>query len=281
MIAMLIACIGLVMPSFVMADSSSSVNGVAAVVNQNYQASDLNGGRGFAIPGQMLFPGTPGYYGAATPGHRFIPLSKLLMYTTAWKVSAAKNMLKGRTGSKDIEIRDLMADTKTKPTDIVYCSILSPVRNGGEVDAQISIGTIAATGGKSISADVFAEAIVKASERGANYIQFMAEGVNREVNASGFGIGFNTTQAQIYSGDNSKSNISTGGFGYSHGWAGYIDYPWLQFTFLKVDGLHNMVMGFPPAAANEKTAVNEGHPLSKTDIIQKVQPETKTAAPLN
>lgn len=68
----------------------------------------------------------------------------------------------------------------------------------------------------------------------------MAEGINREIDAQGFGIGFNTTQAQLHSSDNSKANVSTCGLGYSHGWSGYIDYPWLQFTYLKVTGMDQL-----------------------------------------
>jgi|GEM_PF-3510762 len=201
--------------------------------NSVHQASDLARGRGFVVPGEIIFPGTPGYFGEVIPGHRFIPLNKLLMYTTSWNVEAARNMLKGETGHKDVEIRDLIITKNNKSTNTIYCSIIRP--DAGNVIEQISIGTIAATNKKSISADVLASAIVAASDRGANYIQFMAEGVNREVDASGWGIGFNTTQAQVYSGDNGKSNVSSAGMGYSRGWSGYIDYPWMQFTFLRVD----------------------------------------------
>jgi hypothetical protein len=214
----------------------------APVMNNTYnsQASDMSRGRAFAIPGSVVFPGTPGYFGEATPGHRFIPLAKLLMYNTVWDANAARNMLKGSTGHKDIEIRDLFATVETQPADKVYCSIASPMKLGATDVTQESIGTIAATNGKSISADVLAAAIVAAADRGCNYIQFMAEGVNREVDAHGWGIGFNTTQAQVYSGNNDKSNITSGGFGYSRGWAGYIDYPWMQFTFLSVKGLEGL-----------------------------------------
>ena len=224
-------------------EATAIVDGVqAGAMSQNNlsitnQATDLNDGRGFVIPGEVNFPGTPGYFGEATPGHRFIPLTKLFMYTTAWDVNSAKEMLKGQTGNKDVQIRDLVATKDTAPADIVYCSIVCPDTAIVGGIKQISIGTVAATNRKSISADVLAKAIVAAGERGANYIQFMAEGVNREVDASGWGIGFNATAASIGSSDNDKSQVASGGMGYSRGWAGYIDYPWLQFTFLRVDAL--------------------------------------------
>lgn len=221
-------------------EATAVVEGVqAGAMSQNNlsiqnQAADLNDGRGFVIPGEVNFPGTPGYFGEATPGHRFIPLTKLFMYTTAWDANSAREMLKGYTGDKDVQIRDLIATKGTAPANIVYCSIACPDTAIVGGIQQVSIGTVAATNRKSISADVLAKAIVAASERGANFIQFMAEGVNREVDASGWGIGFNATTASMHSG-NDRSSVATGGMGYSRGWAGYIDYPWLQFTFLRVD----------------------------------------------
>jgi hypothetical protein len=214
----------------------------------NSQASDMARGRGFVVPGAAVFPGTPGYFGQATPGHRFIPLAKLLMYNTVWDADAARNMLKGRTGGKDLEIRDLMATDKTQAANKVYCSITNPKDLGATSITQMSIGTVASTGDKSISADDLAAAIVAAADRGCNYIQFFAEGVNRQVQASGWGIGFSTTQAQLYSSNYSKSNVTTGGFGYSSGHAGYVDLPWLQFTFLSVNGLENLpvAQALPP-----------------------------------
>lgn len=223
-------------------DATASVDGVqAGAMSQNNlsitsESANLNDGRGFVIPGEINFPGTPGYFGEATPGHRFIPLTKLFMYTTAWDANSAREMLKGQTGNKDVQIRDLVATKDSMPADIVYCSIACPDRAVVGGIQQISIGTVAATNRKSISADVLAKAIVAASDRGANYIQFMAEGVNREVDASGWGIGFNATTAGMHS-DSDKSSVATGGMGYSRGWAGYIDYPWMQFTFLRVDTL--------------------------------------------
>lgn len=247
-------CLSLIVPSMAFADviqngpatnqTGANVENVTSTINltQNSEAADLNDGRGFAIPGEVLFPGTPGYYGEATPGHRFIPLKKLLMFTTVWDAEKARQMLKGRTGNKEVQIRDLLATDDSEPAQLVYCSIVKPSEVGGKLEDQVSIGTVAATNRKSISADVLAEAIVNASDRGANYIMFMAEGVNREVDAEGWGIGFNTTQASIWSSDNDQSNISSGGMGYSRGWAGYIDYPWLQFTFLNVSGMPELIV---------------------------------------
>ena len=201
-------------------------NGDVGSIKDSFNSKNL---RGFTIPGEINFPGTPGYFGEATPGHQFIPLTKLLMYNTDWNVEEAKNMLDGVTGRKQVNIRALVKGEAT-PTEKITCSIEKPA---GTVK-QIAIGTVAAANGKAISADVFAKVIVEASKLGANYIQFMAEGVNREVVANGVGIGINSTQAKISSGDGDSSNVTTGGLGWSKGWAGYVDMPWLQFTLLSV-----------------------------------------------
>jgi hypothetical protein len=233
-------------------DPTQTVNFNAPMLQDNsvHEAADLSQGRGFAIPGEIIFPGTPGYFGEATPGHRFIPLNKLLRFVTVWDAEKAKAMLKGSTGAKDIQIRDLYAGAETTPAALVYCSIAAPEDLGAIVVDQRAIGTVAATNKKSISADVLAVAIVKASETGSNFILFMAEGVNREVDAHGWGIGFHTTQASLHGGGNGSSNVSSGGLGYSRGWSGYIDYPWLQFTFLAVEGID----GLPIATAEQAEA---------------------------
>jgi hypothetical protein len=254
---------------------TQAINGPLSVDNSVVYGSDLARGRGFAIPGEMIFPGTPGYYGEATPGHRFIPLNKLLMFTTVWDAKKAENMLKTRTGNKDVQIRDLFASVETAPADKVFCTIVKPQELGATAVEQVSIGTVAATNRKSISADVLATAIVAAGERGANYIMFMAEGVNREVDAQGFGIGLNYTKATLNGSDNDSSGVASGGLGYSRGWAGYIDYPWLQFTFLRVEGLQNL----PEVAAIEDAPAKDSASLA--DVMNNWLAERPATAPVN
>jgi len=274
-------CAALIIPGMAFAGDNNDLDATVEPItidiqdNRHYDASDLNDGRGFAIPGEVIFPGTPGYYGEATPGHRFIPLKKLLMFTTVWNVDAARNMLAGRTGNKDVQIRDLLAKDGDETAKLVYCSIERPSALGADTADQASIGTIAATNRKSISADVLAKAIVEAADRNANFIMFMAEGVNREVDAQGWGIGFNTTQAQIYSGGNDKSNVSSGGMGYSRGWAGYIDYPWLQFTYLRVTGIESLVVvEAAPEVVDEPVAEVEAEEEEVPAIVKAEAPQT-------
>jgi len=65
-------------------------------------------------------------------------------------------------------------------------------------------------------------------QNGCNVIHFTAQGAVRDVFSTGWGIGFNSTQAQVYSSDFSKSNVTTGGTGYSSAKAGTRDLAWLQ-----------------------------------------------------
>ena len=150
------------------------------------------------------------------------------MYDTVWSVESAENMLRSKQNGKDIQIRDLFAFDNVVKTTKVVCVIK---RIEGNI-VQLSIGSIAATNKKSISADVFAKVIVEASKRGATHIHFLSEGVNKSIESSGFGIGMTHTTAVI-SDSEQTGNVSSGGFGYTKGSARYINKPWLQFVFLK------------------------------------------------
>lgn len=196
----------------------------------NIEASDLSAGRDFAIPGHVNYPGLVPYFGESTDGHRFISVTTLLMYNDVWRVEDARNMLKGFKGKKDIQIRNMIHTKDVVKTDIV--KFITKPANGSNL-VPIAIGSVAAMNGKSISADVLAKIIVAASERGATHIQILAEGKNRNIVASGWGIGFNATHSQLHESDNSRGSVGSGGTGYSTGKSGYEDYPWIQFFLLK------------------------------------------------
>lgn len=224
--------------SAALADASNNADASANASNYidnrsfDYQeASDLKDARSFGVPGDMVFPGTPGYFGEACPGHAFMPIAKIIMFTQAWDVNSAKNMLKGRDGAKDVQVRKLYDSEGVLTTDKIHVSINKP---NAENIQPLAFATVAAKSGSSISADVFAKMLVRASEVGANHVMFLAEGVNRKVAAWGFGIGFNHTNADLKGGGNGSSGMSTGGTGWSYGEAGYVDKPWLQAVFLHV-----------------------------------------------
>jgi hypothetical protein len=200
----------------------------------NNPATDLKQGRGFAIPGEVLFPGTPGYFGDDTPGHEFMPLSKITMFTTIWDVQAAKNMLKGWTGSKQVNVRALMATDDTEVTDKIYVSIAKPTADDIQ---QRGFVTVASTSKSSISADVFAKMLVAASENGGNYIMFTAEGVNKTIVAWGAGIGATHTNTDLKGSGNGSAGSSVFGAGLTYGEARYQKRPYLQGIILRIPSL--------------------------------------------
>jgi hypothetical protein len=219
------------------ATAGSAINGDVAPTQElviNNPATDLKQGRGFAIPGEVLFPGTPGYFGDDTPGHEFIPLAKLTQFITVWDVAAAKNMLKGYTGSKDVEVRALMATDKTEVTDKIYVSITKPAAK----DIQLrAFATVASTSKYSISADVFAKMLVEASANGANYVMFLAEGVDKTIVSWGAGIGATHTNSDLKGDGNGSAGTSVFGAGLTYGEARYQKRPWMQADYLRVASL--------------------------------------------
>ncbi len=74
--------------------------------------------------------------------------------------------------------------------------------------------------------EVMAAAAKEALEAGANVIHFTAQGAVRDVFSSGWGVGLNTTQAQVNGAGH--TNVSSSGMGYSSAQAGTRDLPWLQ-----------------------------------------------------
>ena len=75
--------------------------------------------------------------------------------------------------------------------------------------------------------EVLAKAALDALRAGCNVLQITAQGSVNDVEARGWGVGLNTTQAQVYN-NQDRSNVSSGGLGYSSATAGMRDKPWLQ-----------------------------------------------------
>lgn len=186
------------------------------------------GKRPYPIPGQVEFSQLPGYFGDNNkPGHQFIPLDKLMMYDTTWYISDASEMLKSKRTGKRSNFVGLVSEVSAdQRSESIICTKMPIDKNLYEV-RQLAFGTVNATNKDSISADVLARVLVDASKYGATHIQFLAEGTNTELLAEGFGVGFNYTKA-------TDSSVSTGGTGWSKGWAGYQNLPWMQFVVLSV-----------------------------------------------
>jgi len=200
---------------------SGAIAGAAAINNQTFEAGD----RSFPMQGEVALPALPGYFGEATKGHQFIPLKKLLFYTSVWSIEQAETMVDAKSGGKTVNIRPLIKKVDTKTASIICTT--KPIDKKEFSVVPVAFGTVNATNKNSISADVFAKVLVESASYGATHILFLAEGVNRELTTEGIGIGLMRTTA-------SADAVSTGGTGWSKGWAGYVDMPWLQFTLLKV-----------------------------------------------
>jgi hypothetical protein len=126
--------------------------------------------------------------------------------------------------------------------------------------------------------EVIAGAALAALQEGADVLQIVAQGAARDTETSGWGIGFNTTQATMLDGGSTGSggaNVSSGGTGYSAAWAGMRDKPWLQANALKsptkVVGVQAKVEAKPEPIAKKK--------LTKTEPIKEVTKEVVKKAP--
>lgn len=61
----------------------------------------------------------------------------------------------------------------------------------------------------------------KAQELGATNVVFLTEGSSKQLQSSGWGIGFSYNYAQVNSDPSGNGSVGSGGFGYSQGKAGY------------------------------------------------------------
>lgn len=200
------------------------VEDVGASIDQTFEAGD----RAFPNQGGVGYAAMPGYFGDNNkPGHQFIPLAKMMMYTTTWNVEDAKKMIANHSTKINSNIAPLVDPVKTEEQSTnIICTRNAFDKEKFEV-TQLAFGTVNATNKKGISAYALAEALIEASKLGATHIQFLGEGTNTELSSGGWGIGLAYTKA-------SDTAVSTGGTGFSTGWAGYNNLPWQQFIILKV-----------------------------------------------
>jgi hypothetical protein len=155
------------------------------------------------------------------------------MYSCWYTEGALESMLKG-VEKADAEFKvanENVADAAPAPEDGEtrwIKVIISLKKYEGDNVAFKGFVTARSENRKTTMVETMAKAALAAVKNGCNVIHFTAQGAVRDVESFGWGIGFNTTQAQIYSGNNSKSNVTSGGFGISKATAGTRDKPWLQ-----------------------------------------------------
>jgi len=249
--------------------SSGTTGNYGPVGSYNtYEASDLNDGRQFANPATQQFGPVLNYFGQPLPSEGFQPIEQLIMYTCWFTDGSLESMLKG---VEDAEAEFKVAngrialaapaaeDGKTKWIKIV----ISRSKYEGQNVGFRGFITARSDDKRTTMTEVMAKAALTALKNGCNVIHFTAQGAVRDVMSSGWGIGFNTTQAQVYSGDLTKSNVSSGGMGYSSAQAGVRDLPWLQGFGLVDNDLVYPVLDVP-VKVDEKEAKIEVKPAPKT-----------------
>ena len=198
--------------------------------------------RGFAIPNDIHYPGTPSYFGKAIPSFQFQSVKTLLMYKSVFSIEELKDMAKGDGVVKSPRILVTVVNASYDPdnqpvatfmgdpiptdevTEYMVIYITKP-----KVDVDLVGYVTCATKSKvGLSVQILAKAALAAHEMGADMIHVSAEGAERKLTTNGWGIGFNHTHATINGGGEDSGNVASGGLGVSGGSAGYRDLPWVQ-----------------------------------------------------
>jgi molybdopterin synthase catalytic subunit len=222
--------------------------------NNTYEASDMNDGRGFAIPGDVQYGPVLNYFGQPLPSEGFQPVEQLIMYSCWYTEGSLKSLLKGVEKARaEFKVADTtfataapaIEDGSTKWIKIV---VSRDKYAGANVDFKGFV-TAKSDHKNTTMLEVMAKAALSAMENGCNVIHFSGQGAVRDVFSSGWGIGLNSTQAQIYSSGNDRSNVTTGGTGYSSAKAGTRDLAWLQGFGLIDRDLVYPALAVAPAAA--------------------------------
>ena len=233
----------------VFADVNAIVDGVKATGNANnvqtFEASD----RAYVIPGGVQYGHMPGYFGDNNkPGHQFIALDKLMMYNTSWEIK--DSYPKSSKLTLNLTPHKLKVDKEGRSKVVICTKNLFDTEKFEVV--ILAVGTVNSTNKNIISSDLLDKVLYEASLYGATHIQFLGEGTNTELQSSGWGIGLSYTKA-------SDTSVSTGGTGFSTGWAGYHNLPWQQFFFLKVVD--------PTAVAEVEAELTDGTEVDSTTIV--------------
>lgn len=239
-------------------DVKNTTNTIVGVKTGDFTQTFEAGDRPFPIQGDAYTANMPGYFGDNNkPGHQFIPLAKLLMYNTSWKVRDEAPIGMGKKVNLTIHTDKVAKEDRS--TSII-CT--KEVFDTTKVDLKLlAIGTINSSNKNIISSDLLEKVLYEAAAYGATHVQFLAEGTNTELQASGWGIGFSYTKAN-------DSSVSTGGTGFSTGWAGYQNLPWQQFMFLKISDPEAVGQESDPAP--EKVVENTLDPQVEKAIQDKV-----------
>ncbi|MDX1285491.1 MAG: OmpA family protein [Draconibacterium sp.] len=240
------------------ANSDANAGATAFVGEAGGIKNSFNGGpgkRGLPILNQATFLPPASFFGPNEEGHQFMPLETLLHFVPVWSVEQAKNAVYNKQFGKDVEIRPLVkVNSKTTRYNEITCMITEPAEY-----TVLGFGAIAATDDESITPDVLAKAILEAHKIGANTIQFLGQGKNVKLLASGWGININGG-VTVIGGDNKDGDAGGGGgfagTGFSKYESGYANMPWLQMVFLNVTKMESEV---PPQPVRLDQAIMFDH----------------------
>jgi len=261
--------------------NSESGSKSASTLTQNNFAADLKDGRQFANPGQVSFGPLINYFGQPLPSEGFQPIEQIIMYSCWFTEGALESMLKGvEDVSAEFKVSNLrVADAKLAAED-GKTKWIKVVISRDKYEAIGDIGfkgfiTARSEDRDTTMVETMAKAALTAVENGCNVIHFTAQGAVRDVEASGWGIGFNTTQASLAGGGNGSSNVTSGGFGYSQGTAGTRDKPWLQGFGLVDSGIQYPTLDIPVVVTEDKVTINEKPAKTEAhQIVADVKPQT-------
>ena len=191
------------------------------------------GYRGFANPADINYPVLPSYFGTPTPGSSFQGLNALIAYKHLFSTEELILMAKSAMGSKVIVTPLVKEVAEDDRAEIMSISLSRP--NTKAKVTLVGYITVKATSNGTVSAEVMAEAMLAARKLGADTVHATSEGVERVMQAFGWGVGFSYTKATM-NGSETAGGVAAGGTGISGGTAGYKDRPWIQLFALRIDG---------------------------------------------
>jgi len=244
------------------------------LINNSFNSQGM---RGFAIPADPNFAPLINSYHKPLPSEGFQPVEELIMYSCWFTEGALESMLKG--------VEKAEAEFKVANTNIANAAVapedgetrwikivISKDKYTGKNVGFKGFITARSENRRTTMTETMAKAAHVAVKNGCNVIHFTAQGAVRDTQSFGWGIGFNTTQAQIYDGQD-KSNVSAGGFGISGGTAGTRDKPWLQGFGLVDADLVYPALSIPVEVDKKEAKITEKPAPTKTAGAQAIDVE--------
>jgi hypothetical protein len=245
-----------------------------SINTEDNSVNNNNTPRNFPVPGGVGYGPVINYYGKPLPTAGFRPVETLLQYGNIFSEGALESILKGSDVIADLNVvREASVQPRAKyakgETRWIYIVATTQVLPEHGLVGYI---TSEADNRKTDMLEVMAAAALKALREGADVLQIVAQGAARDTETSGWGVGFNTTQATMFHGSDQgagTANVSSGGTGYSTAWAGMRDKPWIQCNALKSP---TKIIGYEPKP-EPKAEIPAAPKVSKSNTMK-----TETAA---